>query len=369
MGKQTVLFQTHLDHGAKMVDFAGWDLPIHYGSQINEHLCVREDAGIFDVSHMTVLDLQGKDVQAFLQKLLANDIAKLAQPGSALYSCMLNEEGGVIDDLIVYYLAKNMYRLVFNASTRDVACAWITMQMQRYDIELTLRDDLAMIAVQGPEAIAKLESVLSPSEYTITKALKPFHTLADGDLFIARTGYTGEEGVEVLLPQEKAPAFWAKCIDAGVKPCGLGARDTLRLEAGLNLYGVDMDVDTTPLEAHLGWTVCWRDDSREFIGKAALAAQKQNAHPVLVGLVLKAKGVLRNHLKVFCGNTEGEITSGSYSPILQCGMAMARFPHPVKGACEVEVRGKRLPAEIVSLPFVKNGQSTLIKSTKELQHE
>jgi aminomethyltransferase len=369
MGQHTPLYLSHLEAGAKFVDFAGWDMPIHYGSQLQEHMIVRKDAGMFDVSHMTILDLHGKDVASFLRFLLANDIAKLKIPGKGLYSCMLNEEGGVIDDLIVYYLAKDQYRLVFNASTRDIVCAWLTLQLPRFDTTLELRDDLFMLAVQGPKAMARLKQVLTASQSTVTQQLKPFQTLADGDLFIARTGYTGEDGVEILLPNEQAVELWNACLAAGIQPCGLGARDTLRLEAGLNLYGTDMDTDTTPLESNLGWTVALEPEGRHFIGRAALIEQMQHPHRQLVGLVLETKGVLRNHLPVWVGERSGEITSGSYSPSLERGIAMARIPAGQDTTCEVELRGKRLPARIIKLPFLKQGRCTFSLTAEGLTHE
>jgi aminomethyltransferase len=369
MGQRTSLYSAHLQAGAKMVDFAGWDMPIHYGSQLNEHQSVRKSAGIFDVSHMTVIDLQGKDVTQFLQLVLANDVAKLKAPGKALYSCLLNEDGGIIDDLIVYYLAKDHYRIVSNSSTRDTVCAWLTLQLARFNTTLDLRGDLSILAIQGPQAITKLKSVLSFADHAVLEKLKPFHTLADGDLFIARTGYTGEDGVEIMLPNEKAEQLWKKCLQAGIAPCGLGARDTLRLESGLNLYGTDMTIDTTPLESNLAWTVALEPPERHFIGRSALIEQMQHSYPQLVGLVLETKGVLRNHLPVWIGEQRGEITSGSYSPSLERGIAMARIPAGYIDSCEVELRGKRVPARIIKLPFLKHGRCTFSLTAEGLTHE
>lgn len=369
MGQHTPLYASHLEAGAKMVDFAGWDMPIHYGSQLNEHQAVRQNAGIFDVSHMTIIDLKGKDVNAFLRLVLANDVNKLKIPGKALYSCLLNDDGGIIDDLIVYYLAKDYYRIVSNSSTRDTVCAWLTLQLSRFQTTLDLRGDLSILAVQGPKAISKLKAVLSFADHALLETLKPFHTLADGDLFIARTGYTGEDGVEIILPNEKAEALWKKCIQAGIQPCGLGARDTLRLECGLNLYGTDMTIETTPLESNLTWTVAFDPADRNFIGREALIEQAKHPHQQLVGLVLETKGVLRNHLPVWVGELRGEITSGSYSPSLERGIAMARIPAGKAKHCEVELRGKRLPAQIIKLPFVKHGQCTFSLTAEGLTHE
>jgi len=369
MGQHTPLYSLHIEAGAKFVDFAGWDMPIHYGSQLDEHRAVRKSAGMFDVSHMTVIDLHGNDVTQFLRMLLANDIAKLKIPGKGLYSCILNHDGGVIDDLIVYFLSKDSYRLVFNASTRESVCAWLTLQLARYETTLDLRDDLFLLAVQGPQAIEKLKSVLSPAQYTVVKQLKPFHTMADGDLFIARTGYTGEDGVEIMLPNEQALALWQACLHAGIHACGLGARDTLRLEAGLNLYGTDMTMDTTPLESNLAWTVAMEPEGRHFIGRAALLEQMQHPHAQLVGIVLESKGVLRNHYPVWVNGLRGEITSGSYSPTLDRGIGMARIPAGQASECEVELRGKRVPARIVKLPFVKHGQCTFSLTPEGQTHE
>src|SRR5262245_32991623 len=271
MNHKTPLYDKHLQAGGKIVDFAGWDMPLNYGSQLNEHHQVRQDAGVFDVSHMTVIDVTGKQARDFLRHLLANDVGKLQNSGKALYTCMLNEQGGIIDDLIVYWLGEQRYRLVVNASTREKDFAWIQQQcreLRDFDVQVALRADLAILAVQGPNAIAKSALVFSAECYARVQALHAFEVLEDGSYCIARTGYTGEDGLEVILPGREASAFWDKLLFAGVKPCGLGARDTLRLEAGLNLYGADMDESTTPLESNLSWTVAWEPAERNFIGRA-----------------------------------------------------------------------------------------------------
>ena len=356
MGNKTPFYQSHLDASAKMVDFAGWDMPIHYGSQIAEHEIVRTDAGMFDVSHMTVVDITGADAKAYLSHLLANDIAKLKKHGKALYSCMLNAEGGVVDDLIVYFMGDQFYRVIINSATRDKDVAWLNLQAANFSsMTLTERDDVAMVAVQGPTAREKALSLFESNRAEL-ESLGRFEAADIGDYFIARTGYTGEDGFELLMPLDKAVDCWQRLLDADVKPCGLGARDTLRLEAGMSLYGTDMDETTSPLCSGLGWTLSISDD-RDFVGKSALVQEKQlGVKQQLVGIVLKDKGVLRNHLKVVTEKGDGEITSGSYSPTLGKSIALARIPSGVTGEVEVEVRNKLLKAEIVKIPFARNGQ-------------
>ncbi len=358
VAKQTPLYEQHLKASGKMVDFAGWDMPINYGSQVKEHKQVREDAGMFDVSHMVVLDIKGDGVKSFLQYLLANDVAKLKDPGKALYSAMLNEKAGVIDDLIVYYLADDFYRMVVNAATRENDLKWIKQQAKDFDLTLTERDDLAMIAVQGPNAREKANSTLSEEQAQQVSALKPFFGVQLGDSFYARTGYTGEDGYEIMVPNESAVDLWNKLLEKGVEPIGLGARDTLRLEAGMNLYGTDMDESISPLAAAMGWTIAWEPENRDFIGRAALQQEKENGSKVkLVGLVLEDKGVLRGHQKVTTEFGDGEITSGSFSPTLGKAIAFARIPKEATDTCQVDIRGKLLSARIVKPPFVRNGKA------------
>lgn len=356
--KMTILHPEHKHLNARLVEFGGWDMPLHYGSQLEEHATVREDAGVFDVSHMTCVDLRGEHVKNFLRYLLANDVEKLTVPGKALYSCMLNEQGYVIDDLICYYLGSTFYRLVVNASTREKDLAWITKHAQAFDVTVTLREDVAMMAVQGPTARDKVHSILTETQQEAVSALKPFFAVQTDDLFIARTGYTGEDGYEILVPEQKAISLWKQLLAVGVKPIGLGARDTLRLEAGLNLYGSDMDESTTPLESNLRWTVAFEPTQRNFIGRAAL--EKQEQHGVarqLVGLVLEERGVIRNHAKVIMENGEvGEVTSGTFSPTMGKAIAMARIPVTQSTECLVELRGKPMKAYIVNLPFVRKGK-------------
>lgn len=355
MANITALYQAHIDCGGKMVEFAGYDMPINYGSQIEEHHAVRSDAGMFDVSHMVIVDLAGDDTYAFLQYLLANDVAKL-KPGRAMYGCMLNEEGGIIDDLITYDCGNGKYRLVVNAATRDKDLAWIERHAHDYEIQINVRDDLAMIAAQGPNAAEKAASVM-PTECSVAMlALKPFHAASSQDIMVARTGYTGEDGFEIMLPNDQAVELWHKLKDAGVRPCGLGARDTLRLEAGMNLYGLDMDETVTPLESGLSWTVAMKDD-RDFIGREALEALKaEGVTQKMVGLVLEEKGVLRAHQKVVSEVGEGEITSGTFSPTLNFSIALARVPKDIPDTCQVEVRNKKLNVRVVRPPFVRHGE-------------
>jgi aminomethyltransferase len=361
MGKRTPLYDQHVAMGAKMVDFAGWDMPIHYGSQIEEHHQVRNAVGMFDVSHMTVIDLEGPGAGDFLRFLMANDVARLKQAGKALYSCMLNPAGGVIDDLIVYYMRTDWYRMVVNSSTRDKDLGWIMQQAEAFDVQVRERPELAMIAVQGPQAKEKLKLVLGEQADAVIDELNVFFAAQIDDYFIGRTGYTGENGFEVILPEQQAVDFWQNLHKQGVAPIGLGARDTLRLEAGMNLYGADMDEDTSPLEAGLGWTIAWEPTDRDFIGRQSLEALR-NKKPAkkLVGLVLQDKGVLRNHQKVIvAGIGEGEVTSGSFSPTLGKAIAFARVPVATGSECSIDMRGRMLSARVVKVPFVRNGKSCL----------
>lgn len=361
MGKQTPLYQQHLDANGKIVDFGGWDMPIHYGSQLQEHNVVREDAGMFDVSHMTIVDIAGPEALAYLQKILANDVSKLGFTGKALYTGMLNEDGGVIDDLIVYKM-EGWYRTVVNCGTREKDLAWMNKQIEAFDATLTERPELAMLAVQGPNAIEKVKQVRTEHADLIGE-LKVFQGLPVGEWFYARTGYTGEDGLEIMIPAAEVAEFWTALVAAGVAPAGLGARDTLRLEAGMNLYGNDMDDSISPLQAGMGWTIAWEPSDRDFIGRKALEAQKAAGVPSkLVGIVLETRGVMRSHQKVVVEglgegvSCEGEITSGTFSPTLQHSIAMARVPYGTGSECSIEMRGKLVPARVVKMPFVRNGK-------------
>ncbi len=357
-GQKTALNDEHVAAGARLVDFGGWDMPLHYGSQKEEHHAVRQGAGVFDVSHMTIVDISGARAREFLRYLLANDVAKLTAPGKALYTCMLNESGGVIDDLIVYFFTPERYRLVVNAATREKDLAWITKEAAAFDVDVSERAELAMLAVQGPNA-RELAAPILPADYReAALALKPFFGLEAGDWFVARTGYTGEDGWEIVMPAADAGKTWDRLLAAGVAPCGLGARDTLRLEAAMNLYGSDMDETVSPLEAGLGWTIAWEPGDRDFVGRGPLEAlRKSPERQRFVGLLLEDKGVLRNHQKVVVdGVGEGEITSGGFSPTIGRSIALARVPAGDYDRAQVEVRGKLLNVRIVRTPFVRNGQ-------------
>ena len=371
MGRRTPLYDLHVEQGARMVDFGGWDMPVNYGSQIEEHHAVRRDAGIFDVSHMCVIDVRGSRVREFFSRLLANDVAKLTVPGKALYSCMLNEAGGVIDDLIVYFLkedglTESWFRVVVNAGTRDKDLAWMRVIAPQFGVELNERADLAMLAVQGPNARAKVAELLPAEHREAALALDVFFGRELGPWFVARTGYTGEDGFEIMLPAAEAANVWRTLNEHGVKSAGLGARDTLRLEAAMNLYGNDMDESQNPLESGLAWTVSFENPARDFIGRKALESLKAaGLAKKFVALLLEDRGVLRGHQKVIGagageganeGANEGEITSGTFSPTMEKSIALARVPRATGSVVQVDVRGKLLNARVVKAPFVRHGK-------------
>ena len=389
MGLKTALYDTHVRSGAKIVDFGGWEMPLHYGSQIEEHHAVRRDAGMFDVSHMGVVDLRGERVREFLQHLLANDVGRLKTPGKALYSCMLLPGGGVIDDLIVYFLSDTWFRLVVNAGTRDKDLAWIRQHAAAFAVAVAEQRDLAMIAIQGPNAREKTLPLLAAAQRTTAQGLAPFYGVSLDSWFVARTGYTGEDGFEVMLPAQDAARTWDALRAQGVVPAGLGARDTLRLEAGMNLYGNDMDESHHPLESGLTWTVAFEPGDRDFIGRQALEALRGAGGPELVGLLLEERGVLRSHQKVIvadsaaaagtaagtdaavsadaaananasagagAGARTGEVTSGTFSPTLNRSIALARVPKTTASGVLVEIRGKWHAASIVKPPFARHGK-------------
>lgn len=360
MLQETILKNLHSELGGKLVDFGGWLMPLHYGSQIEEHHAVRKDAGMFDVSHMTVIDVAGAEAKAYLQHVLANDVDRLKIVGKALYSGMLNTDGGVIDDLIVY-LMDDGYRLVVNCATRDKDLAWLELQAKDFDVDLKERADFAMIAVQGPNARAKVDSLLNIPELG---TLKPFQgldttSLGKSEWFVARTGYTGEDGYEVIMPQAEAEQFWRDLLKLGVASCGLASRDTLRLEAGMNLYGHEMDDEISPLVANMAWTVAWEPSDRNFIGRSALQVKKEGGvAEKLVGLVLQAKGVMRAGQEVIIAgeDAKGVVTSGTFSPTLGHSIALARVPISVGAQCEVQIRNKRLTVDVVAPNFVRHGK-------------
>lgn len=361
MSLKTPLHDAHQSMGARLVPFAGWEMALHYGSQLEEHHAVRRDAGMFDVSHMLAIDILGQYSQNFLRYLLANDVAELRHAGKALYSCMLNDHGCVLDDLIVYCMRNDWYRMVVNAGTAEKDLAWINDLASAYGVEIKPRRDLAIIAAQGPNARDKVLPLLPAALQERAGALKPFFAANEDDWFVGRTGYTGEDGFEIMLPGPEADQFWQKLAAAGIAPCGLGARDTLRLEAGMNLYGTDMDETVTPLESGLGWTVAWDPADRDFCGRWALEIQRKDENRRrFIGLILEGRGVLRNHQKLFVGETEiGEITSGGFAPTLEKSIALARVSNDIGDQCEVEIRGKRVPARIVKPPFVRKGKACL----------
>ncbi|WP_077338813.1 glycine cleavage system aminomethyltransferase GcvT [Pseudocolwellia agarivorans] len=359
MSNKTTLHAKHIEAGAKMVDFHGWEMPINYGSQIEEHHAVRQKAGMFDVSHMTIVDVTGDEAQAYLRKLVNNDVAKLTVAGKALYTGMLNEEGGVIDDLIIYFFSETSYKLVVNSATREKDLAWMNKQAQNFKVTITERPEFGMIAVQGPQAKAIVATLLNDEQLAAVDGMKPFFGVQTGELFIATTGYTGEDGYEIVVPEAQAADLWQKLLDAGVAPCGLGARDTLRLEAGMNLYGLDMDETVSPLAANMAWTISWEPTDRNFIGRSVLEAQKEAGdQPKLVGLVFEAKGVLRTGLKVITPDGDGIITSGTFSPTLGHSIAMARVPRSVKfgDTIQVEMRKKLVDVQVIKPSFVRNGK-------------
>jgi len=363
MLKKTPLYDTHVAAGARMVDFGGWEMPVNYGSQIEEHHAVRRHAGMFDVSHMRTVDIEGAASRAFLRHLIANDVGKLA-PGKALYSCMLRADGGVLDDLIVYWLGADRYRAVVNAATAEKDLDWMhrVAHDDRYPVSILPRRELAMLAVQGPSARALLKEVLEGMDWeagAAVDALKPFTARLVDEFFIARTGYTGEDGCEVVLPADEIAELWKRLHAAGVAQCGLGARDTLRLEAGMNLYGQDMDETVSPLESGLAWTVDMKEP-RDFVGRAALERQQAaGGLRQLLGLKMAERGVLRAHQKVAASQGDGEITSGTFSPTLGCSIALARLPAGVAvgDTVQVDLRGKPVPAQVVRFPFVRNGKA------------
>lgn len=356
MSKATVLNDVHRAMGARMVDFGGWAMPVSYGSQIEEHHAVRRDCGLFDISHMLAIDVTGTEARPFLSRLLANDVGKLREAGKALYSCLLNENGGVIDDLIVYFLSGCQFRLVVNAGNASQDLAWLLDRQTawQHSVTITPRYDCAMLAVQGPHTRVRLWQAL-PQARTAAENLQAFFAVTVDEYFLACTGYTGEDGFEIMLPASAAAALWQALLAAGATPCGLGARDTLRLEAGMNLHGQDMDAATSPFEAGLGWTVALSGD-RDFVGKSALLGTVPNRQ--LLGLVLLEKGVLRSHQPVVTAAGPGLVTSGTFSPTLEKSIALARVPLGVQPGDQVsvEIRQRQVAAQVVKPPFVRHGQ-------------
>jgi aminomethyltransferase len=355
-GQRTPLYAEHVAAGARMVGFGGWDMPLQYTSALTEHHAVRRSWGLFDVSHMTVVDAAGAGATDYFRMLLANDIGKLTAPGRGLYSCMLNEAGGVVDDLIVYRLEKDHWRVVVNAATRDQDLAWLQRHAAGHDVRLHHRPGVVMMAVQGPAARSAAAACLPAALGSAALALGSFGCVQHGDIFLARTGYTGEDGFELVLPAAAGVELWRRLVAAGATPCGLGARDTLRLEAALNLYGQDMDESTTPLVAGLTWTVAL-GTPRQFIGRDALERQMMAGLPARqVGLLLEDRGIMRHGQRVVTSAGDGVITSGGFSPTMERSCALARVPLAASGRCEVEIRGGLRAAIVVQPPFVRRGK-------------
>ena len=359
MTRRTALYSSHVAAGARMTPFAGWDMPLHYGSQLEEHHAVRRACGVFDVSHMLSVDVHGPTAQSFLRATLANDVGRLSDVGMVLYTCMLTESGGIVDDLIVTRIAAECFRIVCNAGCADKDFAWLTAAAMRMaqGPAIEQRRDLALLAVQGPRAADILLAALGEQAAPL-HGLAPFRALAIGQWLVGRTGYTGEDGFEIALPADAAADLWRGLLAAGAHPAGLGARDTLRLEAGLPLYGQDMDEDITPDECGLTRTVA-RGTEREFVGCAALA--QRTARFQRIGLIALEPGIMRAHLRVESAHGQGETTSGGFAPTLQCSVAFARMPPGVALGEEVtvRVRDRQLRAMTVRPRFVRHGKSML----------
>jgi aminomethyltransferase len=333
-------------------------MPVRYDSDLAEHSAVRESAGLFDLSHMGEIHLRGPQAAEALDHALAGKLSAMAV-GRAKYSLLLTEQGGVIDDLIIYFFAADEWRVVVNAGTADKDIAWMLRVKQAggFDVAIAPRRDLSMVAVQGPNARAKVWAA-RPAWQAATESLTPFVAAVVGDdTLVARTGYTGEDGFEIVLPATEAVQLWRDLAAQGVRPCGLGARDTLRLEAGMNLYGQDMDELVQPGQAGLTWTVSLKDAERRFIGREAL---EQFATPAaFLGLKLQERGVMRAHMAVRTKEGMGELTSGTMSPTLGVSIGFARLPQGVRpgDTAEVDIRGKWVPALVCKLPFVRNGKA------------
>ena len=360
--RTTPLTEWHRAHGGKMVEFAGYSMPIRYADGvITEHKAVREQCGIFDVSHMGELEIRGAQARENVHRLVSNDVTKL-EVGQVLYSAMCNPQGGTIDDVLVYCLGEERFMIVCNASNHEKVAAWVGEQLQGDAAMTDETHDTALFAVQGPAALDVLTAWPRLREQAAkVEALEYYRCVfldLDGvDVLLSRTGYTGEKGYELYLPVGAAALLWSELLDAGVdhglRPIGLGARDTLRLEAGYSLYGQELAEDVTPYEAGIGWTVKLK--AGDFVGRERLAAQKENGPPRrTVAVQLAGRNIPRQHAKVHAdGSAVGEITSGSFSPILECGIGLARIDAAAKGKpLSVEIRGAQVEAETVRLPFV-----------------
>ncbi len=366
--KQTPLNNQCLQAGGRMVPFAGWEMPVQFAGLINEHQAVRQFAGIFDISHMGVFLLEGNNPKDILQSLVPSDLHRIG-PGEACYTVLLNENGGIIDDLIIYDLgARNgnpaQLLLVVNAACTDSDLTWIRKHLESSNISITdAKDDKCLIALQGPKAQEVLEKVSGQSLSKIPRfghceiELTSIGLDVNSPIFISRTGYTGEDGFELLISSKGGNLLWSKLTEIGVTPCGLGARDTLRLEAAMHLYGNEINSSTTPLEAGLGWLV-HLEMPAQFLGRKVLERQAQEGiKHRLIGLKIQGRGIARQgHLVIHKDKKIGEITSGTWSPTLQEAIALAYVPTEASkpgNLLEVEVRGKRHSAEVVKLPFYR----------------
>ncbi len=357
MGLRTPLYEQHLALGAEMSEVNGWELPLHYGSQVEEHCQVRKDCGVFDVSFMTVVDVLGEQAKAYLHYLLANDVELLHGNGSGLYSVMLNEQAGIIDDALIY-LMPDGYRLMFNTGFTDRIIGWMKLNKGIFKVTIKPQQDIAILSIQGPNAVSKLVKLLDQQYVAQLEKLQPLYSCLVGGWFISRTGYTGEDGVEIILPKAEAEHLWLELVGAGIMPIGMRARDTLRLEAGYSLYGQDMNEDISPLSCNMDWTVAWIPEDRNFIGREALDKKRQNGIcNKLIGLVSEERGTLHNgQLVRIEGKEEGVITSTNFSPTLGKCIALARVPVKTGSRAEVEIKGKWYPVRIVSPRFVWHGE-------------
>ncbi len=357
--KRTPLYDCHLEAGAKMVDFAGWEMPVQYTGVIEEHRAVRTAAGLFDVSHMGEVGVRGAGAEAFLQRLTPNDVSKLV-PGRAHYSGLLTDRATYIDDILVYKLGGEDFMVVVNASNAPRDFEWIASRAEGQAEVTDESERYALLALQGPRALGMLAPLASPD----VSALK-YYGFAQGTVdgapaLISRTGYTGEDGFEIYLAPEHAPGVWRKLLAAGATPAGLGARDTLRLEAAMALYGHEIDESTTPFEAGLNWVV--KLDKGEFLGRDALAAQKAaGIGRKLVGFEVRGRGIARQgHTVVSESGPVGVVTSGTWSPTFEKALGLAYVPPEMAAPgtpLAIDVRGKPLPAVVVETPFYKRPKS------------
>ncbi len=360
--KRTPLHRLHAAAGARMVPFAGWDMPVQYAGIIQEHVAVRTRAGLFDVSHMGEIRVAGPGAIAFVQRLVTNDVSRLTGT-QALYTPMCTPDGGVIDDLLVYRFSETDLMLVVNAANTAEDLAWIRDHASP-DVRIIDRsDEIALLALQGPRAAGILQRLTATPVGDIRYYwFRPDVEVAGRTVIVSRTGYTGEDGFELYVPAEAAPHLWEALLEAGERdgliPAGLGARDTLRLEAGLLLHGADMDKTTTPLEVGLGWTV--KLDKETFVGADALRRQKaEGLSRRLVGFVLDGRSIARHGFPIRCNGAAGRVTSGSFTPTVEKSIGLGLVPpacaapgHPLS----VEIRGRAVPGTVVKLPFYRRGQ-------------